>query len=241
MDYLKLIRNPEKVHAVIEELPDNRLVVKKPLKVYVPARFAERNLASVGIKTSTVGIFAMVVEDTYYAVCLVNAMVEMKPSSTTKVIIDDENYYCFSFEAGDTLITSLNLIKTDTLVYRIYAEIVAKGKVPWYLSYVDMSKIFDTASKHAGANIGKQHEVTELMVSIIARSKENRHLNYRHVVDDLKTIRKNPPAYIALKNLTYAATNTVARIGGSFFGDGLVSALTNPSERVERIESILRK
>ena len=61
------------------------------------------------------------------------------------------------------------------------------------------------------------------------------------VVDDLKTIRKNPPAYIALKNLTYAATNTVARIGGSFFGDGLVSALTNPSERVERIESILRK
>ena len=110
MDYLKLIRNPEKVHAVIEELPDNRLVVKKPLKVYVPARFSERNLASVGIKTSTVGIFAMVVEDTYYAVCLVNAMVEMKPSSTTKVIIDDENYFCFSFEAGDTLITSLNLV-----------------------------------------------------------------------------------------------------------------------------------
>lgn len=241
MDYTKLIRNPEKIHAVLEELPDKRLIAKKPIKVYIPARFAERNLASIGIKTSTVGICAIVLDDTYYAVLLVNAMIEIKPSATTKILIDDEPFYCFSFEANDTFISSLDLVKTDTLVYRVYAEIVSKGKVPWYLSYLDLAKIFDTAGKHAGANIGRQHEVTELMISIIARSSENRHLNYRQVIKNMSDIHKNPPVYISLKNLTYAATNTITRIGGSFFGDGLVSALTNPSDRVERIESILRK
>lgn len=241
MDYTKLIRNPEKIHHVLEELPDNRLVTKKPIKVYFPARYAERSLATIGVKTSTVGIFGIVLEDTYFAVMMVNAMVELKPSSTTKVLFDDEPYFCCTFEANDTFINSLDLVKTDTLVYRIYSEIVAKGKVPWYLSYLDMARIFDTAPKHAGANIGKQHVVTELMVSIIARSKQDRRLNYRHVVDKFSNIHDNPPAYIALKNLTYAATNTVTRIGGSFFGDGLVSALTNPADRVERIENILRK
>lgn len=241
MDFKKLQRNAEKIHSVLEELPDGRLVTKKAIKIYIPSRFIERGLAEIGIKTHIVGIYAIVLDDTYYAVSLVNAMVQIEPSSTTKVMFDEEQYYEFSFDPGSTVLSSTNLVKTDTLVYRIYAEIISKGNVPWYLGYLDLAKIFDTAKYHAGANIGKNHEVTELVISIISRDKENRHLNYRQVVKDFNEIKTKPPVYISLKNLTYAATNTTNRIAGSYFGDGLVSALVNVTDRVEGIENILRR
>ena len=241
MDFKKLQRNAEKIHSVLEELPDGRLVTKKAIKIYIPSRFIERGLAEISIKTHIVGIYAIVLDDTYYAVSLVNAMVQIEPSSTTKVMFDEEQYYEFSFDPGSTVLSSTNLVKTDTLVYRIYAEIISKGNVPWYLGYLDLAKIFDTAKYHAGANIGKNHEVTELVVSIIARDKENRHINYRQVVKDFNEIKTKPPVYISLKNLTYAATNTTNRIAGSYFGDGLISALVNPTDRLEKIENILRR
>ncbi len=241
MDPRKLIKDAARVHAVLQELPDGRLVAKKPCKIYIPARFSERNLASIGIETNIVGIYAMVVEDTYYAVSMVNAMIRIEPTSTIKILIDEEEYYEFSFDAGSTVMATVNLVKTDTLVYRIYDEIISKGHVPWYLDYKVIGKIFDTAKYHAGANIGTNHEVTELIISMIARDAKDRHRYYRQTVKSLADIDKNPPAFIPLRSVIYAATNTTNKLAGSYFNQGMVSALVSPADRVERIEELLRR
>lgn len=241
MDFKKLIRDPAKVHAYLRELPDGRLVTTKGCKIYIPVRFAERGLASIGIETYIVGIYAIVVDDLYFGTSLVNAMIPIEPTSTVTVQIDGDDYYEFSFEPGSTVFSSVNLVKTDTLVYKIYDEIISKGRVPWYLGYAELGKLFDTAQYHAGARIGANHEVTELIISMIARNPKNRHEYYRTCVktpEDLKTV---PPAYIPLRSVTYAATNTLNRLAGSYFTEGVVSALVNPTERTERIEDLLRR
>lgn len=241
MDIKRLVRDASKVHACLKELPDGRLVAVKECKIYVPSRFAERGLASIGIETHIVGIYAIVVEDIYYGISIVNAMMRIEPTSTIKIMIGDEEYYEFYFRPGSTVTPSVNLVKTDTLVYKIYDEIIAKGRVPWYLGYPELGKLFDTAKYHAGANIGTNHEVTELIISMIARDPKDRHQYYRKTIKSLQDGIDNPPAFIPLRSVTYAATNTLNKLAGSYFNEGVVSALVNPTDRTERIEALLRR
>jgi hypothetical protein len=237
MDYSHYIHDAAKVHSALAELPNGSLVAKKAIKIVIPARFAERGLAFVGIETSIVGIYAIILEDQYYGVSTTNAMIRITPSSTNKVTYDDDEYYEFSFDPGATIIPSLDLVKIDTIVYNIYDELLGKGRVPWYMSYELMGGLFDTAKDHAGANVGQQQEVVEMMVSLITRDESNRVEYYRRVVAQDP---KKRPAFIPLRSVAYAATNTLNKVAGSYARDGMVSALVTPTERVERLESLLR-
>lgn len=244
MDFRNYVRDAAKVQAALAEVSDGRtdkLVAKQPVKIVIPVRFAERELAFVGIETRVVGIFAIIVEDQYYAVSICNAMMRLTPTATTKVLYDDDEYYEFSFDAGAVICPSLALVKIDTLVYNIYDEILAKGRVPWYMGYKEMGQLFDTALEHAGANVGQQQEVTELMVSLVARDEEDRTKYYRQVIMSPGDLLKKKPAFIPLRSVAYAATNTLNKLAGSYARDGLVSALVTPTERVERLEELLRK
>lgn len=240
MNPRNLIRDPKRVHDALRQLDDGRLVTVSGCKIYIPVRFEERELASIGIETYIIGIYAMVVEDQYYAVSLVNAMARIDPTSTLRTMIDGDEYYEFVFDPGATVFPSVDLVKTDTIVYLIYNEIFAKGRVPWYLGYNELAMIFDSARYHAGANIGQNQEVTELLVSIIARNPNNRHEYYRQFAKTPEAL-KTPPAFIALRSVSYAATNTLNKLAGSYARDGLISALVNPTSRVERIEELLRR
>ncbi len=87
MDVSKLIRDRDKVIGSLVELPSGELVTTKGCKIYIPSRFSERSLAEVGIDVFIVGIYAMTVEDKYYAVSLVNTMIRITPTSIMKIKI----------------------------------------------------------------------------------------------------------------------------------------------------------
>lgn len=240
MDISKLTRNAGVVLSTLKEI-NNTVVATKNTKIYIPARFSERNLASLGSETYIIGIYAIVVEDKYYAVSVVNAMIKIEPTTYKFVNINDEDYIEFIFEPGSTVISNLNLVKTDTLTYRIYDEIISKGNIPWYLGYLELGSIFDTAKKHAGTNIGDNRETTELIISLIARDKKDRTKYYRTTVKSIDDVEKVPPAYISMRSVIYAATNTLNKIAGSYMESGIVSALVSPSTREEHVESLLKR
>lgn len=239
MDITTLRRDADAVKATLKEI-GNQLFVTQPTKIYVPVRFSERNLAQVSSEIYIVGIYAIVINEREYAVSLVDAMMRIEPTSYKIVPINGDDYFEFYFEPGSVLCPSLDLVKTDTLTYRIYDEIISKGKIPWYLGYLELAGIFDSAAYHAGTNIGSDREVTELLVSLIARNKEDRTKYYRQTVQALEDVSKLPPAYIPMRSVIYAATNTLNKIAGSYMESGVISALVSPSDRVEHIESILR-
>lgn len=239
MDHSKLVRDAEKVHAHLRELEDGSVIAVKPCKIYIPARFAEGELAIIAEEISVVGIFAMVVEDKYYGVSTANAMMRIEPSSTNTVKIADDDYLEFYFEEGANVFSSTNLVRVDTLTYQIYDEIVAKGRVPWYLSYEDLAKLFESSEYHAGVKIGANHAIMEMIASVISRDSEDRTKYYRHTLQQLPN--NMPPAVVPLKNISYGASNTTAKLMGAYFQDGLTSALINPSERIEKVEELLRR
>lgn len=241
MDYRKYVRDAAKVLGNMRELENGSWVTVKGCKIVIPARFAERGLAYVGIETSIVGHFAIILDDQFYGVSNANAMMRITPSSTGKVTYDEDEYYEFTFDPGATVCPSLNLVKVDTLVYSIYDEIISKGRVPWYLNYADLGQLFNTAREHAGANIGQQQEVTELIVSLIARNPQDRTQYYRQTIKTPEDLASKEIAYIPLNSVMFAATTTLGKLSGSHARDGLISALSSPTERLERIEELLRR
>lgn len=240
MDVRGLIKDVGRIQASLQTLPDNSLVSKTGCKIYIPVRFSERGLASISVETHIVGIYAMVIDDKYYAVSMINALVRIDPVATNKVSVNGDEYYEFVFNPGSVIIPSLKLVKTNTLVYRVYDEIINKGRVPWYLKYPELAKLFQTARKHAGANIGGNHEVIELLISMISRDPDDRTKYYRSTVQSLDDLVNRPPVFIPLKSVTFSATNTTNKLAGSYMQDGIVSALVSPAERTERIEALLR-
>lgn len=240
MEIKDLVRDASRVHACLEELADGKLVALKPLKILVPARYEERGLAEIGLETYICGFYCMVVEDKFYCVSSVCAMLKIEPFSTMPITMDGEEYYEFSFRAGDVVAPSTSLVKTDVIVYKLYDEFISKGNRPWFMDYADMGGMFDTAKYHADANVGENPEVTELIVSLIARTKDDKTTYYRTQVKDLSYLKTNPPAFIPLKSVIYAATNTVNKLAGSYLPEGVAAALVYPSERIERIEELLR-
>lgn len=236
MDIESLVRDPDYVFSTLRELEDNSLVATKETRIYFPARFVEQGLASIDIETNVIGIFAIVV-DGKYSVFSVNAMIRFDPVEITTLMIGGEENYEMLFTPGATIIPNLNVAAVDTLVYRIYNEFVAKGRVPWYMTYdKDMPRIFDTAPEYAGAGIGREREVTELLMSIIGRNPDNLNQSYRLVAGQ----GYKPPRYISLKTVEYSATNALNKLGGANFTRGTIGALVSPSVVPERIETLLR-
>lgn len=241
MNIKNLVRDADKVREALQELDDGRVVARQECSIYIPTRFSQRGLAETGVENYIAGICAIVVGDQFYSVMSVCAMLRIEPTQVLKVKIQGVEYFEFKFVKGSTVITSTDLVKIDTLVYRIYDEVISKGRVPWYMNYDDLGKIFDTAKLHAGANIGQNSEVTELIVSMISRDSKDKTKYYRTVVQDQEYVKTNPPAIVPLRSVIYAATNTTNKLAGSYFATSVVSALVSPAERTERIEELLRR
>jgi hypothetical protein len=173
-----------------------------------------------------------------YAVLNACAMVELSPSKILKITVQGEEYYELWFPAGGMMITDLNCVKKATLPYYIIDEVIFKGKVPWYVDYTDLGKIYDTAALHAGSNVGESSETVEFIASLMYRCGNDRTKYAREVMT--KYDERDKMTYIPLKSVIYAANNTLNKLTGSYFKDGVNSAIVNPTTKVEAIESILR-
>ncbi len=240
MKAIDFIRDAKKVYTYIKETEAGELVAIKPMKVLIPARFPEYDLAIFEEEITILGICAFVVEDKYYAVSLVPAMMRTEPSLINNIRIDDVDYIELSYDPGSRIIANLNLVKVDSLLYRIYDEMIAKGRVPWYLGYEDLGRLFEHSNYHAGERVGSSPAIFEMIVAAICRSPEDVKKYYRQTVADRASLRTHPPTVIPLRAVSYGATNTIAKLMGSHFNENVTSALVSPGERVEKVEQLLR-
>jgi hypothetical protein len=237
------IRKASAVHAALKEVvvgSDTRIIALKNCVIQIPSRFAQVGLAQIGTKTFIYGIYAIILETGEYAVSNINAMVQISPSRIMSIDIGGVPYYEFYFLAGDTVVVNTTLVRQKMLIYNVFDELIFKGKIPWYLEYDDVGKLFDTASRHGDSPVARNYEVIELIASMVARAPHDRTKYYRESVIDIDYLNTNPAVFVAMNSVFYSVTNTLNKISGNYYSDGVISALVNPSETTEHVETLLR-
>ncbi len=238
LDVRTLKRDPDSVKKLLTLVGD-KLVVLEDADIYVPVRFEIADLLTISTTISVIGIFPIVIGKSY-TLCNVNAMITIEPTFFRKVDIDDAKYYQFHFVKNSPILSQTELVKSDAVIFSIFNEFIAKGNVPWYIEYEDYGRLFDTAKEYAASNIASSPELMQLLVSMQSRSRSNRTVYYHTTIQSYNQLKKDPPVFIPLKSVVFSASTTLNKLAGSYFKDGVVSALANPTERVERLESLLK-
>ncbi len=234
-----LKRDSGKVFKALGDLPNKPVIAREPLKIIFPSRFRDIKLAVIGERSYVYGFFAIIVGESY-ALCNINAYVELGQASVSKVDFNGEEYYEFSYEPGDTVIRTKEIVARSALIFTAIDEFVFKGKVPWYVEYEDMGKLFNTAEAYAGTKARILPSVMEFLASYIARKKNER---AKFIRDEAKTkddFALAKIAWVPLRSVYWSAPGTLNKIAGAYFADGVVSAIVNPSKKVEKVESIVR-
>lgn len=239
MSYSELTRDADYVLKAIKQVGD-KLIAVKDLKIVIPYRFVQGKLAMVSSTIKTLAVFAIVV-DKKYAVSNVCSSMTITPSNTNIVSGDIEDHFEFSFDAGAVICPNINLVVDDINAYNIYNEMIAKGNVPWYLTYEDFGKVLMTAHSYAGITLTGNNAPIELIIASIARQKSNLYKYYRNTIKTAAQQHTTAPTYVPFNSVAYGATNSVGKIMGSYFEEGMTSTLTVDDSGPAGVEAYLRK
>lgn len=231
----KIKRDAGKVNTQLGQLKSGdkiKITTKSKAYLYIPYRFVTVGLAQVGDKVKVMSNYALVIGDSY-AVANLPAMCEIRPDSRKRVKIGGEEYLEFYFDANSIVLEDNRLFQQSTLVYNLFNEEIAKGNVPFYFTDVDFLFYLDLTSDFANLKLGKNNVSLEMIISSITRSAQDR----------TKYYRENPDgnySFIPLRNIQLGATNTLAKLMGSYFETGVTSSLSRESDKLEDIERLLR-
>ena len=240
MDVSHLVRNADEVKKRLKKT-NGVLYATKPVKIMVPEAYMGAGLGSVDGHVSILATYFISDGERHYGVSKACALMNTEPSITTLVDIGSEKYYEFTYNAGDKVVSNVNLICTKTLVYRIYNYFIAKGKVPWFMSYDDMCFLLDTSLIHANVNLRADSALLELIAAVMARQKVDKMKFFRHDPKLAEPHYDAKPVFMPLKSVAFGVSGTTAKLAGNYFSEAVTSALVYPSEKVEAIEEILRK
>lgn len=232
-------RDPSVIKADWVTHPDNTVTTRNGCKIHVPARYADKGLLLFGDDTYCFGFFAIIVGESY-AVSKAFAMLRINPLGQNRVNIGGVEYFEFEFPPGTVVIANTNVVMDDLLLYAAFDYFIDSAYIPWYLSYNDLLKMFHQTSYFTGSKLGAHRAVLEMIISNIARNPIKKTEYLRQCIFTPEEARKRP-AWVPYKSVLYGPRGTTARLMGAYFDTALRSALVNPSDRVDPIESLLRQ
>lgn len=240
MDISGWKRNPDALHATLKELPNNSLVTTTGCKLYIQESFRSKQLVVFGKRIMVVGYFALVNENLDYAVSTTPAMIQITPAQTKLVEVQGRNYYEFTFPKGSVVIKELDVVKDNLLLYYLFEEILARGRMAFFYDYETQGGFFNEMAHYTGTNLVTTASIGEMIIAQIARTEANRRIPLRNAIVRYGDDKVVPYTWIPLRNVIDGSSDTVAKIAGSYTADGLDSAIVNPCDKVQPIERLLR-
>lgn len=219
---------------------NGQYVAKEQIRLMFPAYYADRGMADFSADYYVLGIFALLTSDGHYSVLNIPAMVHIARGTITRQTVDKIEYIVVEYEPGSIVIVSNKVVREDQLVYPIFNDLSFKGRIPWYMSGVNLGYILDGAKKYAGSGIGENRKAIQVIFSLLARNPKNPNQAYRHSVKTFAEVDATPPFYSSLRNVQYLASNTFSKLAGANFRPGVNSGLTQTTTRIEPIERVLR-
>lgn len=233
-------RSKSRIDAAMTRVGDT-MVALEPLRIHIPERYLERDLAVLEDVSYILGCMAIITEDNYFASSSVTAKLKTEPDRIGRTVIDDVGYVELSYDKGSRIIASTNPVVIDNLPHRIYTEFFGKGKIPWFYDQDDIPVIFKNSGKYNGVTLGADPAIWEYISATLCRNPDDPTQYFRQIPNSKAMLKTKDPFFVALRNVSFGSTNVTAKLGGSYFDPGMTSALANPSDRPERFESMLRQ
>ena len=218
---------------------DKVIFTGESLKCFIPKRYENRSLVIMKNPIKVFGIFEMAIikkpnDKPIYKRLDIPSLLITNPYNVSSTIRRGVDCYMFEYLKNQTFIESTKLIKQPNLAYLAFREFIELGNIPTFLSYNDRAMLFDNISKFTGTKLKINHAILELIIAQLSRDSNNTSIKYRH------TDMKNPSTFIPLKSVTEGPDSTMAKLYGSYFMDGLNSALVSPNQDQSDLENLLR-
>ncbi len=231
--------NPSMVNSKKKRIGSEE-VATSPLRIIFPERYLDGPLTVLGEVVYIVGYFAVIDESNNYSICSLPAMIRTEPDRITTTTVDDVPYCTFHYDVGSRLVANINLVIDDNLPHKIYTELLALGRIPFYFNYESVYRFFLETKKYNGYELGSNSVLWEYLAATISRDPNDPSRLYRNRKDIGDRTKRPVPTFIGLNNVAMGATDAFNRQGGSYAREGLTATLADPSTRAERMESILR-
>lgn len=229
MDY---IRNVDKVKPLLATV-GNTVVATDEVYMIFPSRYLAIDIAYIGEEISTYGVVAIVDAKGNYGVLNINTVISTIPDYIESILINDIEHKKFHYSKGSVFIKNTKVVMKSSASLKAFDEFILKGKIPFYMDYVGLGTWLDNVKKHGGNALGDNATVIELLVSIISRDDKDPKIPFR-------LSKKKKPYFVDLQNIYYSVHGVVDKLSGSYFKEGLISALTNDAENLTQVEQILR-
>lgn len=236
----KLKRNPAAILKTLE-VGGDATIATEPIQIMFPKRYVNKGMAVIGSTTIVLAVIAILDYKGNYSVVNNMAMVEFSPNSIEEKIIDGRDYYVMNFDKDDVVVVKNEVLKNSSYIYDFFDEFNINANIPWYLNKEeDIGNLLVTARQYTGSKIAKNPVGGEILAATICRDPKNKNIAYRHAVNKDPKLLDTSPSYIGLFNIYNTFKSTVNKLSGSYFKEGIVSAIVNPEEEDSAIERALR-
>lgn len=233
MSYAGLKRNRTLLMDNFQTVGD-QVMVRQACKIVIPYNYLKYRLARIGERTNILAVAGVIIGEEY-GVLNGCCSLEITPSTTRQVVVGGVEYLEFEFEAGSIVVGSLDFVIDSDLLYDMHMYFYANGRVPWFMDYDDLSRLFILHRPYGGLNIAPNNIPFEIYTAMICRDPKNKFKLYRH------TDMKFTPVVIPFNSVLFNANSTTAKLLGSNLVDGFASALANPTTQSEPLENMLRQ
>jgi len=240
MDVDKLIHDPAKIQAALKDV-GGKLYTNTDMDIYFPKQYEAKNFAFISNDVNVMGYYIIVIGDSY-GVSLVPGMINLSPDSINTVIIEGDECHKLHFPAKSMVISNTEIVMNNNYLFFIYDVFIARGNMPWFmkLRYQYILDIFKYGQYYTGTKLGHNTNIIHMVLTSIVRDVTNTGRFFRQTLNSRADMDKKFLT-VPFRNISYTATNTVTRLIGSYMDDGINSALTDPTERVEVVEALLRE
>ena len=240
MDISKLKHDPDKVNKTLFVTDSNELRTATGCKIYIPAGYIGKGLASISSEVSTLGVFAIFCEDVHYGVSMATSMVVLGPCDFDTVSMGDEDFYVFTFDKGAVVIEDVNLVKNKKITSPILDYFNDYGHSPWFMNGLLQSELLRDTKYFNDIFLGGGQPVYDMMVAPLARDPKNIKTQWRHILKVDSDIFSRP-ALLPSRDIAANTTSNFARLNGSEMKQGIKAALLSKPEREEPLETIFIK
>jgi len=237
IDSTKLKHNP----AVVSKLfanKGNAVVAKEDFYIVFPERYISKGLAVMGSSIELLFMFAIVDTKMNYGTMLAPIINTVVASNVRDTLVDGVANKVLEIKAGDVFVPNRVGVMNAGFMYNLVDEFIMQGKVPWFMSYDNLSNIVAESHKYAGSSVGNDPLAMEIIAAMVARDPADKMLSYRNIIKTNTDKRK--PAYVGLTNVYYSYDNTLSKIMGGYMRHGVTTAIAIKEKQTTKVSAVLR-